>query len=40
MKQLGADFLAAWNAGNDIDEKSADGKAYAKGIDSLIEKCP
>jgi hypothetical protein len=40
MKQLGPDFLAAWNAGNDIDEKSADGKAYAKGIDTLIEKCP
>jgi hypothetical protein len=40
MKQLGPDFLAAWNAGNDLDEKSVDGKAYAKGIDQLIAKCP
>lgn len=40
MKQLGPDFLAAWNAGNDLDEKSADGKAYGKGIDELVDKCP
>ena len=40
MKQLGPDFQAAWTAGNDLDEKSADGKAYAKGIDMLVEKCP
>ena len=28
MKQLGPDFESAWTAGNDLDEKSADGKAY------------
>jgi hypothetical protein len=40
MKQLGPEFEAAWMAGNDLDEKSADAKAYGKGIDALIEKCP
>jgi hypothetical protein len=40
MKQLGPEFENAWNAGNDLDEKSADAKAYAKGFDALIEKCP
>jgi hypothetical protein len=40
MKQLGPEFEAAWSAGNDLDEKSADAKAYGKGIDELIEKCP
>jgi len=40
MKQLGPDFEAAWSAGNDLDEKSADAKAYGKGIDTLVGKCP
>ena len=40
MKQLGPEFEAAWKAGINLDEKSADAKAYGKGIDELIEKCP
>lgn len=40
MKQLGPDFETAWNAGEDLDEKSADGKAFAGGVDALVAKCP
>jgi hypothetical protein len=40
MKQLGPEFEAAWNAGNDLGEKSADAKAYGKGLDALVDKCP
>jgi hypothetical protein len=40
MKQLGPEFEAAWTAGDDLDEKSADAKAYGAGLDTLIGKCP
>jgi hypothetical protein len=39
LKQLGADFETAWNAGEDLDEKSADGKAFYAGMADLIGKC-
>ncbi len=39
IKQLGADFETAWNAGEDIDENSADGKAYNAALDDLSAKC-
>lgn len=40
MKQLGTDFVAAWNAGEGVDDNSADGKAYVAAIDELSDKCP
>lgn len=39
IKQLGADFETAWAAGEDIDENSADGKAYNAALDDLSAKC-
>lgn len=40
LKQLGSDFEAAWNAGDDLDENSADAKEYYAVVDALEEKCP
>ena len=39
MKQLGPDFEAAWNAADDIDEDTPDGKDYNSAMDSLADKC-
>jgi len=39
-KQLGADFAAAWAAGEKVDENSADGKAWNDALDDLAGKCP
>lgn len=39
IKQLGADFETAWAAGEDVDENSADGKAYNAALDDLSAKC-
>jgi hypothetical protein len=40
MGQLGADFEAAWEAGDGVDENSADGKALYAALDELDDKCP
>jgi hypothetical protein len=40
VKQLGSDFEAAWNAGDDLDENSADAKEYYAVVDALEERCP
>ena len=39
MKQLGTEFETAWNVGNDVNENSADGKAFNAGLDDLAGKC-
>jgi protoporphyrinogen oxidase len=39
MKQLGPDFETAWNAGEGVDENSADGKALNAALDDLMNKC-
>jgi hypothetical protein len=39
LTQLGADFEAAWDAGEELDENSADGKEYAAAVDALADKC-
>ena len=39
MKQLGPDFTTAWNAGENIDENSADGKKLDAALDELGNKC-
>lgn len=40
MKQLGPDFETAWNAGDGLDENSADGKVLFAAMDELQGKCP
>lgn len=39
MKQLGPDFDAAWNAADDLDDNTEDGKAYNAAMDDLAGKC-
>ena len=39
MKQLGSDFETAWAAGENLDDNSADGKAYNTALDELSNKC-
>ena len=39
MTQLGPDFQKAWDAGGDVDENSADGKAYNAALETLTSKC-
>jgi hypothetical protein len=40
LTQLGPDFAAAWEVGEELDENSADGKAFAAAVDGLAAKCP
>jgi hypothetical protein len=39
MKQLGPEFGTAWNAGEGVDENSADGKKLDAALDELGNKC-
>jgi len=39
-KELGPDFVAAWGAGEELDETSEDGKAWGEALDALATKCP
>ncbi len=39
LKQLGPDFETAWNAGENVDDNSADGKTLNAAIDNLANKC-
>jgi len=39
LKQLGGDFETAWNAGDDLDESSADAKEFYDALDALEDKC-
>jgi len=39
MKELGPDFTTAWNAGEGVDENSADGKKLDSALDELGNKC-
>ena len=40
MKQLGPEFESAWNAGEDVDDDSPDGKVFVSALDELTDKCP
>ena len=40
LTQLGADFSAAWDAGDDLDDKSPDGVEFAAAVEALAAKCP
>src|SRR5262245_29242176 len=37
IKQLGADFEAAWDLGNELDEDSADGTEFFAALDLLAD---
>src|ERR1700680_2691283 len=39
IKQLGTDFEAAWNTGDDADESTPDGAALRAAVDDLAGKC-
>jgi hypothetical protein len=39
FKTLGGDFEAAWNAGQDAPETSAEGKAFDEAMSKLDGKC-
>src|SRR5262245_25720618 len=39
VAQLGADFSAAWDIGDELDENSPDGKEFYGAVDALAAKC-
>jgi hypothetical protein len=39
LDQLGADFKAAWDLVEDVDENSPDGKVLNSALDQLSRKC-
>jgi hypothetical protein len=40
IKQIGPEFEAAWNAGEDVDDDTPDGKVFVSALDELTDKCP
>jgi hypothetical protein len=38
--QLGADFAAASNVGEELEEESSDGKEFIAALDAIGETCP
>ncbi len=40
VTKLGADFAAAWEVGEELEEESADGKEFVAAVDAIAEKCP
>ena len=40
LEQLGPDFEAAWETGEEADENSPDGKLLDAALDALGDKCP
>ena len=39
VEKLGGEFTAAWEAGEKVDETSADGKRFYDAVSALAEKC-
>jgi hypothetical protein len=39
LKQLGADFTAAWDIGDNLDEKSPDGVEFTAAVEAITAKC-
>jgi hypothetical protein len=37
--QIGPDFSAAWDVGDELSESSPDGQAFYAAVDSLADKC-
>jgi hypothetical protein len=40
LGKLGADFAAAWDAGDNLDDKSADGVEFSAAVEAVAAKCP
>jgi hypothetical protein len=40
LDQLGAEFKAAWNTVEDVDDDSPDGKVLNAAVEKLEDKCP
>jgi hypothetical protein len=40
LDELGADFKAAWETGENIDPASDDGKVLSAALGRLLDKCP
>jgi len=40
IAELGPDFSAAWEIGEQLDETTADGMEFYAAVDALAEKCP
>ena len=39
MQSLGQDFQTAWNAGEELDPETPDGKAYYGALEGVSGKC-
>jgi hypothetical protein len=39
LAQLGPEFEAAWDVGDELDEKSPDGVEFAAALEALAAKC-
>jgi hypothetical protein len=39
ISQLGPDFGAAWDVGDELDETSPDGQEFYTAVDTLADKC-
>jgi hypothetical protein len=39
IAQIGPDFAAAWDAGDQLEEESPDGKEFFAAVDALAQKC-
>ena len=39
VAQLGSEFSAAWDVGDELDENSPDGQEFYTAVDALAEKC-
>jgi hypothetical protein len=39
VAQMGPDFSAAWDVGEELDENTPDGQAFYGAVDALADKC-
>jgi hypothetical protein len=39
ISQIGTEFSAAWDVGDELDENSPDGQEFYAAVDSLADKC-
>jgi hypothetical protein len=40
VTKLGAEFAAAWQVGEELEEEAPDGKEFTAAVDAILEKCP
>jgi hypothetical protein len=39
VAQMGPDFSAAWDVGEELDENTPDGQEFYAAVDALADKC-